>query len=49
MKFLHIDASILGEASPSRQLPAAIVQALTREMPDIEVVRRDLDADPFRL
>jgi FMN-dependent NADH-azoreductase len=47
MKLLHIDSSILGEASASRQLSAAIVQALTRAMPDIEVVRRDLDADPI--
>jgi len=29
MKLLHIDSSILGEASASRQLSAAIVQALT--------------------
>src|SRR5882724_12670869 len=47
MKLLHIDSSILGEASASRQLSAAIVQALTRAMPGTEVVRRDLDADPI--
>ncbi len=47
MKLLHIDSSILGEASVSRQLSAAIVRALTRVMPDTEVVRRDLDADPI--
>src|SRR6266436_1016518 len=47
MKLLHIDSSILVEASASRQLSAAIVQALTRVMPDTEVVRRDLDADPI--
>ena len=47
MKLLHIDSSILGEASASRQLSAAIVQALTRAMPRLEVVRRDLDADPI--
>jgi FMN-dependent NADH-azoreductase len=47
MKLLHVDSSILGEASASRQLSAAIVQALTRVMPDTEVVRRDLDADPI--
>ncbi len=47
MKLLHIDSSILGEASASRQLSTAIVQALTRAMPGLEVVRRDLDADPI--
>jgi FMN-dependent NADH-azoreductase len=47
MKLLHIDSSILGEASASRQLSAAIVQALTRAMPRLEVLRRDLDADPI--
>ena len=47
MKLLHIDSSILGEASASRQLSTAIVQALTRAMPRLEVVRRDLDADPI--
>jgi FMN-dependent NADH-azoreductase len=43
----HIDSSILGEASASRQLSAAIVRALTRALPRLEVVRRDLDADPI--
>jgi FMN-dependent NADH-azoreductase len=47
MKLLHIDSSILGEASASRELSAAIVAALTRIMPHIEIVRRDLDADPI--
>jgi len=47
MKLLHIDSSILGEASASRQLSAAIVKAATRAMPGVEVVRRDLDADPI--
>jgi FMN-dependent NADH-azoreductase len=47
MKLLHIDSSILGEASASRPLSAAIVRALTGAMPDLEVVRRDLDADPI--
>src|SRR5258708_35005446 len=46
MRLLHIDSSILGEASASRQLSAAIVDAATRAMPGVEVVRRDLDADP---
>jgi len=47
MKLLHIDSSILGEASASRELSAAIVQAFSRSMPGLEVVRRDLDADPI--
>jgi len=47
MKLLHIDSSILGEASASRELSAAIVTALTRAMPNLEIVRRDLDADPI--
>jgi FMN-dependent NADH-azoreductase len=47
MKLLHVDSSILGEAYASRQLSAAIVSALTRAMPDLEFVRRDLDAEPI--
>jgi len=47
MKILHIDSSIRGEASASRRLSAAIVHAFTRAMPGLEVVRRDLDADPI--
>ena len=47
MKLLHIDSSILGEASASRELSAAIVQAFSRSMPGLEVVRRDLDANPI--
>src|ERR1700693_939748 len=47
MKLLQIESSVLGEASASRQLSAAIVQAWTRAMPGLEIVRRDLDADPI--
>ncbi|HVH75292.1 MAG TPA: FMN-dependent NADH-azoreductase [Stellaceae bacterium] len=47
MKLLHIDSSISGEGSASRQLSAAVVAALTRAMPDLEVIRRDLDAEPI--
>ena len=46
MKLLHIDAGITGPASVSRQLSQSIVDALNRDNPGIEVVRRDLDADP---
>jgi len=47
MKLLHIDAGITGPGSVSRQLSASIVEALIRSTPGIEVVRRDLDADPI--
>lgn len=47
MKLLHIDSSIQGEASVTRQLSAAIVARLKGENPGIEVVRRDLAADPL--
>ena len=46
MKLLHIDSSISGQASVSRQLSAAIVSTLTEAMPNLELIRRDLDADP---
>lgn len=47
MKILHIDSSILGGASASRTLTAAVVDALVAEHPAAEVVRRDLAADPL--
>jgi FMN-dependent NADH-azoreductase len=47
MKLLHIDSSITGEASASRQLSAAIVKAATDAMPGLEIIRRDLDAYPL--
>jgi FMN-dependent NADH-azoreductase len=47
MKLLHIDSSISGEASASRQLSSAIAKALTRSIAGLEVVRRDLAADPL--
>jgi FMN-dependent NADH-azoreductase len=47
MKLLHIDSSITGEASASRQISQAIVEALTRADPSVAVVRRDLEADPL--
>src|SRR5258708_30891301 len=47
MRLLHINSSILGEASASRELSAAIVKAVTRAMPGVETIRRDLDADPI--
>ena len=47
MKLLHVDTGITGEGSVSRQLSSAIVETLVRDNPGLEVVRRDLDADPI--
>jgi len=47
MKLLHIDAGITGNASVSRQLSAAVVQAVRDQHPDVQVARRDLDAEPI--
>lgn len=47
MKLLHIDAGITGEGSVSRQVSAAVVQAARDAIPALEVVRRDLDAQPI--
>jgi FMN-dependent NADH-azoreductase len=47
MKLLHIDSSILSEASASRRLSSAIVAALESSIEGLEIVRRDLDLDPI--
>ncbi len=47
MKLLHVDSSILGQASASRALTEEIVTQLRRQDPTLEVVHRDLSADPF--
>ncbi len=47
MQLLHIDSSITGEASVTRKLSAVIVQHLVKQHPDINVVRRDLVAEPL--
>jgi FMN-dependent NADH-azoreductase len=46
MKVLHIDAGI-SPGSVTRQLSAAIVDQLAATTSDLEIVRRDLDADPI--
>lgn len=46
MKLLHIDASILGKQSVSRQLTAAIVKRLLALNPAAEVAYQDLAAEP---
>ena len=47
MKLLHIDTSILGDHSVSRQVSAAIVERLRKEMPGLEVIYRDLSLAPL--
>ena len=47
MKLLHIDSGITGSASVSRQISAAVVQNLKAANPSLEVVYRDLEAEPL--
>ncbi len=46
MKLLHIDSSILGEGSVSRQLTAKLVSAARSRHRDVQVTYRDLVAQP---
>lgn len=46
MNLLHVDSSILGDHSVSRQISAAAVASLRAAIPGLEVVYRDLDATP---
>lgn len=46
MKLLHLDSSILGENSASREVSAAIVAGLRNSDPSLAVTYRDLAADP---
>ncbi|GLX14377.1 FMN-dependent NADH-azoreductase 2 [Pseudomonas straminea] len=45
MKLLHIDSSILGDASASRQLSAAVTHAWKNSEVNVEVTYRDLASD----
>jgi FMN-dependent NADH-azoreductase len=47
MKLLHIDSSVLGPHSVSRQVSAAIVDRLRQATPRLEVVYRDLGSTPL--
>jgi FMN-dependent NADH-azoreductase len=47
MKLLHIDSSVLGAHSVSRQVSAAIVNRLRRATPGLEVAYRDLTSTPL--
>ena len=46
-KLLHIDSSVLGPHSVSRQVSAAIVDRLRQTMPSFDVTYRDLSATPL--
>ena len=46
-KLLHIDSSVLGPHSVSRQLSAAIVDRLRQAAPNLEVTYRDLSTTPL--
>lgn len=46
MKLLHIDTGITGPASASRQVSAAVVDALTAADRTLQVVHRDLESQP---
>ena len=47
MKLLHIDSSVLGPHSVSRQVSAAIVERLNKATPHLEIVYRDLTSTPL--
>jgi FMN-dependent NADH-azoreductase len=46
MHILHLDSSVLGAASVSRQLSAGIVASYHAQYPDLTIVSRDLASDP---
>jgi FMN-dependent NADH-azoreductase len=47
MKLLHIDSSVLGPHSVSRQVSAAIVDRLRQETPGLDITYRDLTSMPL--
>jgi FMN-dependent NADH-azoreductase len=47
MKLLHLDSSILGENSASRELSAAVVARWQDAVPGLQVTYRDLAAEPL--
>ena len=47
MKLLHLDSSVLGPHSVSRQVSAAVVERLRQAHPGLETVYRDLTATPL--
>ncbi len=47
MKLLHLDASVLGDNSVTRQLSAAVVARFRENIDGLEVSYRDLDSNPI--
>jgi len=47
MKLLHLDSSVLGPHSVSRQVSAAIVDRLRKANPGLEITYRDLTTTPL--
>jgi len=47
MKLLHLDSSVLGPHSVSRQVSAAIVERLRQANPGLDIVYRDLTTTPL--
>lgn len=47
MKLLHVDSSILGAGSVSRELTAEITASEQKRDPHLELIYRDLAADPI--
>jgi FMN-dependent NADH-azoreductase len=47
MRLLHVDSSILGDGSVSRALTAQVVARWRERVPGLEVVYRDLAAEPL--
>jgi FMN-dependent NADH-azoreductase len=47
MKLLHIDSSVLGPHSVSRQVSAAIVDRLRLTTPELDIIYRDLSSTPL--
>jgi FMN-dependent NADH-azoreductase len=47
MKLLHIDSSVLGPHSVSRQVSAAIVERLRQATPGLDIAYRDLSSMPL--
>jgi FMN-dependent NADH-azoreductase len=47
MKLLHIDSSVLGPHSVSRQVSAAVVDRLRLETPNLAITYRDLSSTPL--
>jgi FMN-dependent NADH-azoreductase len=47
MKLLHIDSSVLGPHSVSRQVSAAIVDRLAKATPSLDIAYRDLTSTPL--